>query len=306
MAGLNTQKLQIPWSLHKILFNLCHFYASSILRAHITSARHDVGTLTRFIAFFFKCKSGDIMQFGSYPPGSFDTLGRQVPDTSNFLACFDFSAIDSLDPSLAEGHEVIYDREFPMELRMQDSDVGPQEVGTLEPIRCKILLLGDTSQPKHMRVELTSENDLFFHYNHSIDPDIFNRMQQRQKLVIDFADYPNVLMKMFTSCIKEPHSFLAVFVMSRTGESRLDFIQNLEYKFVELLSTEFLESPKDIVRQHVAFRYNALKSKLALTQARLQDINALIKIKNPSLLLHIQKSQNIAGSSGRSTYFYGK
>lgn len=33
-------------------------------------------------------------------------------------------------------------------------------------------------------------------------------MQQLQKLVIDFADYPNVLMKMFNSCIKEPQRFV--------------------------------------------------------------------------------------------------
>lgn len=68
-----------------------------------------------------------------------------------------------------------------------------------------------------------------------------------------------------------PHSFLAIFVMHRNGAaSRLDFVQNLEYKFVELLSVEFLHSPESVVRTHVAYRYNSLKSKLALMQARLQ------------------------------------
>ena len=48
----------------------------------------------------------------------------------SMLNSFDFSAIEEMDPSLAEGHHVIYDREVPFELRIQDSGSGPQEVGT--------------------------------------------------------------------------------------------------------------------------------------------------------------------------------
>ena len=32
-----------------------------------------------------------------------------------------------------------------------------------------------------------------------------------------------------------------------------------------------------------------MKSKVALMEARLKDVNALVKIKNPSLLLQMQK-----------------
>lgn len=41
----------------------------------------------------------------------------------------------------AEGHVVAYDREAPFELRIQDPNSGPQEVGTLEAIRVKVLNL---------------------------------------------------------------------------------------------------------------------------------------------------------------------
>ena len=66
--------------------------------------------------------------------------------------------------------------------------------------------------------------------------------------MIEYPDYPNVLVKMLNSCIKEPHSFLAVFIMQRDGTARLDFIQNMEYKFVELLSCDFEASIEDTVR----------------------------------------------------------
>ena len=42
---------------------------------------------------------------------------------------------------IAEGHKLVYDREVPFELRIHDGDGGPQEVGTLEAIRVKVLTL---------------------------------------------------------------------------------------------------------------------------------------------------------------------
>lgn len=38
------------------------------------------------------------------------------------------------------GFRVIYDRETPFELRIQDADSTPQQVGTLEAIKVKILV----------------------------------------------------------------------------------------------------------------------------------------------------------------------
>ena len=199
--------------------------------------------------------------------------------------------------TIAEGHVVAFDREAPFELRIQDPNSGPQEVGTLEAIRVKILQLvsaklltemkGEPGNLQNVKIELTSENDLFFHYTHIVDEDSFRHMQENQKLMIEFGDYTNILIKMVNSCIKEPHSFLAVFIMNRDGSAKLDFIQNIEYKFIELLSCDFVASPEDTVRQSITFRYNSVKSKVALMEARLKDVNALVKVKNPSLLLQL-------------------
>lgn len=155
----------------------------------------------------------------------------------------------------ADGYRVIYDRETPFELRLQDSEDGPQEVGTLEPIKVKILILvsrgsvvglaarggfrschpapcshltaawssfhvpplasllpsfflsqkGDDMSPHSLRIELSSENDLFFHYMHVIDEAGFRQLQERQKLMVGFPEYPNVLIRMLNNAIKEPH-----------------------------------------------------------------------------------------------------
>jgi hypothetical protein len=43
--------------------------------------------------------------------------------------------------------------------------------------------------------------------------------------MVDFGDYPTMLLRMLNQCIREPHIHLAVFVMQPSGEARLDFIQ---------------------------------------------------------------------------------
>jgi hypothetical protein len=78
--------------------------------------------------------------------------------------------------------------------------------------------------------------------------------------------------------------------MQKEGTARLDFIQNIEYKFIELLSLDFMTTPDDIVRKQISFRYNAIKSKLALMQDRMKTVSEIVKVKNPSLLLQIQKA----------------
>ena len=75
----------------------------------------------------------------------------------------DFSEIEEQDPSLLEGHRLLYDREVPFELRLEDVS-GPQDVASFEGIRAKILLGGDESKPSQIRMELSCENDLFFHF----------------------------------------------------------------------------------------------------------------------------------------------
>jgi hypothetical protein len=42
----------------------------------------------------------------------------------------------------------------------------------------------------------------------------------------------------------------------------------MEYKFVELLSCQFQACSEELVRQQITYRYNVVKSRLALMQAR--------------------------------------
>lgn len=59
-------------------------------------------------------------------------------------------------------------------------------------------------------------------------------------------------------------SFFAVLHMETEGFARLDFIENMEYKFLEILTMDFIAAPEDQVKQNVIYRYNILKAKTLL------------------------------------------
>uniref|UniRef100_A0A7R9VLS3 Spindle assembly abnormal protein 6 N-terminal domain-containing protein n=1 Tax=Chlamydomonas euryale TaxID=1486919 RepID=A0A7R9VLS3_9CHLO len=226
-------------------------------------------------------------QAAPVPPPAVPPAAETAPPP---VAAFDYPSIEAMDPSLVDGLQMFYEREAPFEIRSGTDVASPTEVGALEAVRVKILVKADGGALTRVRVELSSESNLFFHYAHDMDADKFKAMQQSQKLMVNFPDYPTVLLRMVNNCIREPHINLAVLVMQHTGEARLDFIQNMEYKFVELLSCSYFASPEDVVRQQVSYRYNLVKARLVLMQARLADVNSLLKVKSPGLMLQLQRT----------------
>jgi hypothetical protein len=202
---------------------------------------------------------------------------------------------DVLDPSIEDGYSVKYDREVPLEIRSDNnaSEDGVRGGGILESIKVKMLLQGRDDAPTSMRLELTSEADLFFSFMHEINDEAYRILQDDQKLMVSFSDYPNVLIRMLNSIIREPHVHLGVFTMTADANSaHLDFIQNMEYKFVELMTCSFERCPEEVVQRQITYRYNSMRQRLALTQTRLFEMNHLVKTKNPSLLLHLQKGSS--------------
>ena len=75
--------------------------------------------------------------------------------------------LSDLDPSSHGGFKVLFAREVPLEMRLQTSEAAPAEAGALEAVLCKVCVReGDGGRPSAVKVELSSEGDLFFHYSH--------------------------------------------------------------------------------------------------------------------------------------------
>jgi Centriolar protein SAS N-terminal len=50
-----------------------------------------------------------------------------------------------------------------------------------------MLMLGAAENPSSIRVELSSEADLFFHYQHLIDEHAYQHVQENQKLMVEVS-----------------------------------------------------------------------------------------------------------------------
>ena len=87
-------------------------------------------------------------------------------------------------PSTVDGFRVIYDREVSAEIRQDDAE--EHAVGEMQALKVKVLLLGGDDAPEAVRLEASSEGDLFFHYYHTLDFDGFHELKARQKLMIEF------------------------------------------------------------------------------------------------------------------------
>ena len=96
------------------------------------------------------------------------------------------------------------------------------------------------------------------------------------------------------------------------GGARLDFIQNMEYKFVELLSIQFHVVSDEMLRRKIMYRYLEMKGMYQLEHQKMVDSLAIVKVKMPSLLLKLQKhcatlsaaaagKRGVASSSGGAT-----
>jgi hypothetical protein len=116
---------------------------------------------------------------------------------------FEAPDLSDLDPSTQGGFRITYAREVPLEMRLQTADAAPAEAGTLEAILCKIAVReGEDGRARQVKVELSSEADMFFHYTHIVDEKGFNIMRDEQKLMVDFSNYANVLATSLQNAIK--------------------------------------------------------------------------------------------------------
>lgn len=207
---------------------------------------------------------------------------------------FDSALIDEMDPSLDGGvYHVIYQREVPLEIRHLPSEEDQSNRGIFEPVWVKVLISGQQACPSIVRVELSSECDLFFQYVHSIELSKYQEIQESQNLMVEFPDYPAVIIRMLNSCIREPNMYFGVFSMSPSlREAKIEFIQNVEYKYISLMNCDFFRASEEIVQSQITYRYNAMKQRLSVLHSRLFEVNSLIKAKNPSLLLQLNKLTN--------------
>jgi hypothetical protein len=175
----------------------------------------------------------------------------------------DFSKLDAQDPSLIEGYKIIYEKELPMDLKIENKK-GKKNICSYEGIIFKILTIQSSSEsiPSHIRIELYSENDIFFHFTSLVDEEIFKVMKEKQFLTIEYKDFIVLVEELCDNCLNNPEIFTINFIMKKNGEARLEITKKLDVKYIDLLKIEFVNSSDDYIIKQMNYRYGSLLSKL--------------------------------------------
>lgn len=195
----------------------------------------------------------------------------------------------STDPSLAGNFRCICDKEFTLELR--NAEEPDEASGAVLLFKMKVMVQTTGDKVDAIRVDLTNEDDIFFYYRHACDEASFREIQAQQKLTCTFSDYHGIVLRCVNKVVKEPSVTMAVLYLSpKERTARVDFIQNMEYKFLELLAINFKECPTDVMHKMANFRYQSMKKKMLHYSKQLEDVCFFIKNKNPSMLIQMKKS----------------
>ena len=195
------------------------------------------------------------------------------------------SEVESKDPSLEDGYKILYNKEVPLDLKLETKE-GLKEIGSFQQIRFKILSKVDNNEEHttKIKIELSWENDLLFHYSNIADENTFLELKKNQNLTIDFPKYPEVIQLICEKCIKYPDIYIGEFTIKKEGISQLQFIKVSDFKDLDCLSLKFNNSPDNIIKKHVLYRFSYIKSKLEYNKKALQAAGDVILDCNPDIM----------------------
>lgn len=197
----------------------------------------------------------------------------------------DFSQIESKDPSLANGYKIFYNKEVPLDLKLETKE-GIKDVGSFQQIKFKILSKVDKNEEKsnRIKIELSWEKDILFHFFNITDENTFLKLKKSQDLNIDFPKYADLVKLLCENCINNPEVYIGEFIIQKEGISKLQFIKVSDFKLLDLVTLTFKNSPDNIIKKHVLYRFGYIKSKLEYNKKALKAAGDVILELNPSIV----------------------
>lgn len=195
------------------------------------------------------------------------------------------SSIESKDPSLSGGFKIVYNKEVPLDLKHQTNE-GLEDIASCELIRFKVLsdATSENSTPTRVKIELSWEKDILFHYTNIIDEQKFLDIKKEQKFVIDFPQYCNTIQKICDNCIDNTDIYIGEFTIEKNGISELRFIKSTPFKYIDLLLLEFKNSPNEIIKKQMLYKFAYIKSQLEYNKKAIKAAGDVILECNPDIM----------------------
>ena len=205
----------------------------------------------------------------------------------------DLSIIESKDPSLSDGFKIIYNKEVPLYLKHQTNE-GLEDFASSELINFKILsdATSEEAPPSRVKIELTWEKDLLFHYSNIIDEQKYLDIKKKQRFLIDFPEYCNTIQKICEYCITNPDIYIGEFTIEKNMIPELRFMKSSPFKYLDLLVLEFKNSPNEIIRKQLLYKFSYIKSKIEYNKKAIKAAGDVILDLNPDIMNPILDKKN--------------
>jgi hypothetical protein len=126
-----------------------------------------------------------------------------------------------------------------------------------------------------------------------LDDKGFDRIRKIQHLNFPFTSLVPMLIKQVQLCLKNVNQYSAVLTLNKISAHRLDLLENIEYKRIELLSLEFEELEEEAIKSYVTFRFTKVKMNKQIIQKKLADVISMTKLKNQSLWADIVRKETL-------------
>ncbi|GBF96197.1 hypothetical protein Rsub_08742 [Raphidocelis subcapitata] len=150
------------------------------------------------------------------------------------------------------------------------------------------------------RAVLSSRSDLFFVFeSDAIDRRTYSgALQEAHDLTTPFEGLPALLLSLAGRCDgarpggggRGGATVFAVLLLSAcASRARLTFVEDLDIKFVELLSLSFAPRPRRSVEAAANDRYSRLAARAEAAEARLGALTDLVRRRYPGLLVQFEQ-----------------
>lgn len=225
------------------------------------------------------------------------TSEAESTEEERFFNDFTIQEIDNEDPSLGNQLIKIYEEEIPFEIRYDDENLSEDKKIKSQSLLCKILITDEMIEQIYLKIEIASDIDLFFYYSIKIDLELFETIKKEQNLNCNFNDFSDLLIKYLDFCNSDQKQFVVILNVQKDRNANMQLIQNLDYKWVQLLNINFNPISEDLIRKQIIYRYNSLRAMNDITQNRINIINDVLKDFDPPLIKEVKdeisKNNNI-------------
>lgn len=189
----------------------------------------------------------------------------------------------NLDSNINNDGELSFEIEFPLSFPNLDS----QNERENEPqmIILKAFVTENENTIENIRLQMFSDNDLYFFYVAEYSEEAFNSLKESQSLdeSLDFEHFPAMIHEIIGK-VAEGKEFQAKFVFDGEEKGKLIFSQKLKFKEVEILNLDFEKAKDEEIANQIQARYDSVRNELKAARAELNDLYTMLKIKNPNVL----------------------